>query len=77
MTHGKPFALVGGVRAPISFNVSHGGQHGLIALAATERVGVDVEERDARRDLDGIAETVFPSAEQADLARAREEGTED
>ena len=70
LSHGKPYALVGGVRAPISFNVSHGGRHGLIALAAAGRVGVDVEERKARRDLDGIAETVFTPAEQADLALA-------
>lgn len=70
LTHGKPFALVGGMRAPIGFNVSHGGQYGLIALVAAGRIGVDVEERDARRDLDGIAETVFTPAEQAELALA-------
>ena len=73
LTHGKPFALTGGVRAPVSFNISHGGQHGLIALTAAGRVGVDVEERNARRDLDGIAEAVFTPAEQADLALARGE----
>lgn len=70
LTHGKPFALVGGRRAPISFNVSHGGQHGLIVLAAAGRIGVDVEERDARRDLDGITRMVFTPAEQAELALA-------
>ena len=70
LKRGKPFALVGGVRAPVSFNVSHGGRHGLIALAAAGRLGVDVEERDARRDLDGIAQTVFTPAEQAELAQA-------
>ena len=30
--HGKPYAIVRGRRAPISFNVSHSGTHGLIAL---------------------------------------------
>ena len=67
--YGKPHALVGGVRVPIGFNVSHGGRHGLIALAPARSVGVDVEEYDARRDLDGIAMRVFTPSEQADLAR--------
>ena len=71
LTHGKPLALVGGMRAPISFNVSHGGPHGLIALAAAGRIGVDVEERDARRDLDDITRMVFTPAEQAELSLAR------
>ena len=66
---GKPYALVSGVSAPVSFNVSHGGRHGLIALAPGGRIGVDVEERDARRDLEGIAERVFTPSEQAELAR--------
>ena len=65
---GKPYARVGGMRAPVSFNVSHGGRHGLIAFAPAGRLGVDVEERNARRDLDGIAQTVFTPAEQAELA---------
>ena len=68
--YGKPYALVNGVRASIGFNVSHGGRHGLIALVPEGRVGVDVEECDASRDLDGIAQRVFTLAEQAELARA-------
>jgi len=47
------------------------GQNGLIALAPAGRLGVDVEERNTRRDLDGIAQTVFALAEQAELAQAR------
>ena len=31
--HGKPFARVDGRRAPVGFNASHSGQHGLIAVA--------------------------------------------
>ena len=67
--YGKPHALVSGVRAPVGFNVSHGGRHGLIALTPEGSVGVDVEEYDAHRDLDGIAKRVFAPCEQAELAR--------
>lgn len=68
--YGKPHALVTGIRASAGFNVSHGGRHGLIALAPAGRIGVDVEEYDARRDLDGIAKRVFTPSEQSDLACA-------
>ena len=70
-SHGKPFALLHGKPAPISFNVSHSGQHGLIALAAEGRLGVDVEERVERRDLDGLIATVLGPDEQAELFTAR------
>jgi len=66
--YGKPHALVSGVRAPVGFNVSHDGRHGLIALTPEGSVGVDVEEYDARRDLEGIAKQVFTPCEQAELA---------
>ena len=68
--HGKPHALVDGSPAAVSFNVSHSEKHGLIALAAAGRVGVDVEERSARHDPDGELRTMFTPAEQAELARA-------
>ena len=66
--YGKPFAVVGGVRAPVSFNVSHGGNHGLIALAAAGRLGVDVEERVPKRNLDGLIDAVMGLEEQVELA---------
>jgi 4'-phosphopantetheinyl transferase len=66
--YGKPFALVNGTSASICFNISHSGAHGLIAFAAAGRIGVDVEERIARRDLDGISQTVFTPGERAALA---------
>ncbi len=69
--HGKPAALVAGRPAPVSFNVSHSGNHGLIALAERGRIGVDVEERRSRPDPDGPIRTVFCPAEQAELAAAR------
>ena len=68
--HGKPYAIVRGRRAPISFNVSHSGAHGLIALARVGRVGVDVEERVAHRNLDELIEAVFGPNEKNELAAA-------
>ena len=68
--HGKPVALVCGMPAPISFNVSHSGKHGLIALAPEGRIGVDVEERVTRHDLDGEIRRVFAPVERAELASA-------
>ena len=68
---GKPYAVVHGVAAPASFNVSHSGAHGLIAFATEGRLGVDVEERDAPRDLNALISTVLAPDEQAELALAR------
>ncbi|MDE0065795.1 MAG: 4'-phosphopantetheinyl transferase superfamily protein [Acidimicrobiaceae bacterium] len=64
---GKPFALVDDVPVSISFNVSHSGNHGLIAVASSGRVGVDVEERVPRRKLENLIEGVFSPQEQAEL----------
>ena len=52
--YGKPFALLDGSPAPVSFNVSHSGNHGLIAFAQKKRLGVDVEERVLRRGRTGL-----------------------
>ena len=69
-TYGKPFALIGGVPASIAFNLSHSGRHGLIALAPEGRIGVDVEERSARRDIDCDIRLLFAPEERARLNRA-------
>ena len=66
--HGKPFALVDGVPTTISFNVSHSGAYGLIAYAPAGRLGVDIEERTDRRDIDLLSEAVFGPAERVELA---------
>ena len=71
--HGKPFATVDGMPVPDSFNVSHSGGHGLIAFAPAGRLGVDIEERVAHRNLDLLMETVLGEQEQALLARTRGE----
>ena len=64
---GKPYCLLGNEPAPVSFNVSHSGSHGLIAFASEGRVGVDVEERLHRRYLDGLIETVLSRAERSEI----------
>ena len=66
--HGKPFAMVDGVRAEISFNVSHSGDHGLIAVRPMGDLGIDVEQRRPRRHMDLVVGTVFTETEQAALA---------
>ena len=68
--HGKPFSKVDGQCAKIGFNVSHSGRHGLIAIAAHDGIGVDVEERVAQRDLEGIGSLVYGPAERRLLAAA-------
>ena len=65
--YGKPFALVDGRPASISFNVSHSGGHGLIACAPRGRLGVDVEEISPRRHLESLIEAVMDPEEQAEL----------
>ena len=70
LAYGKPFALVRSSVHPVSFNVSHSGSHGLVAVSQGGRLGVDVEDRTYRRDIEGVAEAVFGPNEQADLAMA-------
>ncbi len=67
--HGKPFALLRGVPASVSFNVSHSGDNGLIAVGDDGvRVGVDLEEIVAKRNLELLIEAVMGPDEQALLA---------
>ena len=66
--YGKPFAVLDRRPAPISFNVSHSGSHGLVAVAQTGRLGVDIEERVVRHELDPLIEYILGPDEQASLA---------
>lgn len=68
--HGKPFAVVGETEVSYGFNVSHGGRHGLIGFSADPMLGVDVEERIPRSDVDGIGAYVFGHLERSVLAAA-------
>ena len=67
LEHGKPFGLVDGKMLPVSFNVSHSGKHGLIAIGPQGMLGIDVEERAARIDFDLMIRTVYGPNEQADF----------
>ena len=67
LEHGKPFALVDGHPAPVSFNLSHSGERGLIAFAASGRLGIDLEEIAPRRHLESLIEAVMGPAERAEL----------
>lgn len=66
--NGKPLALIRGKPAPVGFNISHSGPHGLIAVVPEGRVGIDVEDRSIPRDIDGAASLTFTPAEHAELA---------
>lgn len=66
--HGKPFAVVAGEASEVAFNVSHSVTHGLIALAPSGRLGIDVEERIPKPSLDALIESVMGADEQADLS---------
>lgn len=67
---GKPRAVLRGAPAPVSFSVSHSGAHGLLAIAREGRIGVDVEERFARRDLDALIAAVFTADERTEVEAA-------
>ena len=69
---GKPFAALGGEMATVSFNVSHSGDHGLIAYAPDGWLGVDVEERAPRTDLDGLMQVVLSPVDREELASCDE-----
>ena len=69
VSHGKPQAVVDGAPVPLSFNVSHSGDHGLIALTTACGIGVDLEQRRHQVDLDGVAARVFGNCERRALSR--------
>ncbi len=67
-SHGKPHALLEGSPAPISFNITHSGTHGLIAIASEIQLGVDLEIYSTRRNLEGLSKRVFGAEERAAFA---------
>ena len=69
--HGKPYARVRWLHAPISFNVNHSGAHGLISVSPRGRIGVDVEECIPRPNIGLLMESVLTPEEQAELAAMR------
>lgn len=67
--YGKPSALLRDEPAPIGFNVSHSGAHGLIAYAPAGRLGVDVQERIDHRRIELLMEGMLSAEERAEVAR--------
>ncbi len=57
----------------MGFSVSHSGGHGLIALVPHGRIGVDVEERTPRRNLNDDIRLLFAPGERAELEAADED----
>ena len=66
--YGKPYAMLDDKPITTSFNISHSGKHGLIAFSPHGRLGVDVEERVARKDIDDLSKMVFGPNERSALA---------
>lgn len=58
---GKPFLL--GLAEPLFFNLSHTGNHLLIAVSSTGEVGVDIEQHQQRRSFIPLAERCFSANE--------------
>ncbi len=65
--YGKPYPLVDGESAALSFSVSHSGGHGLIAYAQDGRLGVDVEQPVPRAHLTSLIEAVMGPDERREL----------
>ena len=65
---GKPF-LLHSAEQQLSFNLSHAGGRGLLALMKTTPVGVDIERIDRNIDCLAIARRYFSSAEERFLQR--------
>jgi len=65
--HGKPYAVVEGEQVSTQFSVSHSDPHGLIMIAESARVGIDVETPKPERDYNGIAKMIFSPSEYAEI----------
>ncbi len=66
-THGKPCATIGGQPRASAFNVSHSRSHGLLAFAPEGQLGIDVEDWDPHRRIDGAARRILSETEQRTL----------
>ncbi|WP_245800379.1 4'-phosphopantetheinyl transferase family protein [Thiomonas intermedia] len=56
------------MRIPLDFNVSHSGQHALIALATGRRVGVDIEARRSDLNWEMLSTAVLAPHDEAQVA---------
>lgn len=64
---GKPF-----LEAPrpgdLTFNLAHGAKFALVAVGRQPQIGIDLEEGERQRDLEGIIDLVFDEAERRFIA---------
>ncbi|MCP4380586.1 MAG: 4'-phosphopantetheinyl transferase superfamily protein [Hyphomicrobiales bacterium] len=67
--YGKPYVCLDGTRAPLSFNVSHSGDFGLIALTASRPVGIDLELPRRTVDFESLGARVLAAEERAALSQ--------
>ena len=58
--HGKPHL---DPALGLGFNLSHSGDHGLVAIGRTARIGVDIEEMSAPRNMRTLANRLFTADE--------------
>ncbi len=65
--HGKPFLL--DMKESLRFNLSHSGDHFLLAVAVNREVGVDIETIVSGKSLEGMAGMVFSRNEREQLSR--------
>lgn len=63
----KPVAILDGEQTSHEFNVSHSYRHALLAFSDKGRVGIDVEERIVRHDIDGEISKAFSAIERKAL----------
>ena len=73
LQHGKPVAMVDGRRVSAGFNVSHSGDHGLLAFGRSSDLGVDLEIRNTTTDVISLSESVFSPGEQSKLLATQPE----
>lgn len=60
--HGKPFIEAPASPVRVRFNLSHSRGVAACAVALEREIGVDVEEKSTRVDVEGVARTVFSPA---------------
>lgn len=68
-----PVLLLPGVKgaAGVGFSISHSGRWVACAVSRQAALGLDIEMRDASRDLDALAAQAFDAAEMSDWERVR------
>lgn len=65
--HGRPRLAHRLARESVDFNVSHSGEHALLAFSRKRRVGVDIEAQQTGLDWQSLAPAVLAPADEAHL----------